>query len=190
MKKNKNTNHSLLSLEERLSGRIHMSDIHEIALSVVGNDSKKQGLYNLIFSEDAAAAINSLWIITHFSAHENKWLYSKQDEMIDRLLLATNTFQRRLLLSVLYKQPLAETPRIDFLDYCLNEIISRKEAPGTTALCMKLAYEMCRPIPELLQEFKTTLDILEPNTLPPSLRTTKNNILKAMKTRKSLQTFS
>ena len=43
---------------------------------------------------------------------------------------------------------------------------------------MKLGYELCRPIPELLQEYKTLLDLAEPDLLQISLRTVRKNILK------------
>lgn len=177
------------NLVNRLSGRIEMEDIHEITYLVQNNDKGKQQLYDLAFDEDDTVATNALWIMTHFSLYENEWLYQKQNEMIDKLLFVTNSSQQRLLLALLYRQPLTNPPRVNFLDYCLDEMISRKEAPGTTTLCMKLAYEMCRTIPELLQEYRAALDMLEPTTLPPSLRTARKNILKAMQKGKSLQLF-
>lgn len=176
-------------LRERLAGRIHMDDISDIVRLAQNDDKRKQELYDIIFDEKDSIVINALWIMTHYSLDENKWLHQKHNEMIDKLLLTTNSSQKRLLLSLLYKQPLADPPRVDFLDYCLEEMLSRKEAPGTTTLCLKLAYEMCRTIPELLQEYCMTLDTLDLNTLPPSLRTTKKNIMKAMKTKKSLQQY-
>ncbi|WP_407932879.1 MULTISPECIES: hypothetical protein [unclassified Dysgonomonas] len=166
-----------------------MDDIHEITYLIQNNNKGRQRLYNLIFDEDERIVTNTLWIMNHFSLSENRWLYQKQDEMIDKLLLTTNKSQQRLLLNLLYRQPLANPPRIDFLDYCLEEMIARKEAPGTTTICMKLAYEMCRIIPELLQEFRTALDIVEDSQLPPSLKTTRKNILKAIRKGKSLQSY-
>lgn len=177
------------NLRKRLSGRISMDDIHEITYLIQNNNKGRQRLYNLIFDEDERIVTNTLWIMNHFSLSENTWLYQKQDEMIDKLLLTTNKSQQRLLLNLLYRQPLANPPRIDFLDYCLEETIARKEAVGTTTICMKLAYEICRMIPELLQEFRAALDIMEDSQLPPSLKTTRKNILKAMKKGKSLQSY-
>ena len=57
-------------------------------------------------------------------------------------------------------------------------MLSAKELPGVQTLCMKLGYELCRPIPELLQEYKTLLDLAEPDLLQISLRTVRKNILK------------
>ena len=67
-------------------------------------------------------------------------------------------------------------------------MISRQEVPGVRSLCLKLAYELCRPIPELIQELRMALEIMEPD-LEPSMRTVRKNVLKAMAKGKSLQTY-
>lgn len=176
-------------LVKKLSGRIGMDEIHEITYLIQSSNKGKQQLYNFIFDEDDTVVTNALWIMTHFSLSENEWLYSKQNEMIDKLLAARHPSHLRLLLHLLYRQPLADPPRVDFLDYCLEEMVAMKEAPGTTTLCMKLAYEMCRMIPELLQEYRVALDMIEASQLPPSLKTTRKNILKATLKGKSLQIY-
>lgn len=176
-------------LKKKLAGRIGMEDIHEIIRHTQRGDKEKQKLYSLAFDEDDTVATNALWIMTHFTLHENQWLYQKQDEMTGKLLSTAHPSQKRLLLSLIYRQPLPSPPRVDLLDYCLEEIISRKEPPGTTTLCLKLAYEMCRAIPELLHEYRIVLEMIEPAQLPPSLKTTRKNILKAMQKNKSLQIF-
>ncbi|MDH6355947.1 hypothetical protein M2132_002298 [Dysgonomonas sp. PH5-45] len=176
-------------LLKKLSGRIGMDEIHEITYLIQNSNKGRQQLYNMIFDEDDTVVTNALWIMTHFSLSENEWLYSKQNEMIDKLLAARHPSHLRLFLHLLYRQPLADPPRVDFLDYCLEEMVAMKEAPGTTTLCMKLAYEMCRMIPELLQEYRVALDMIEPSQLPPSLKTTRKNILKAMLKGKSLQIY-
>lgn len=51
---------------------------------------------------------------------------------------------------------------------------------------MKLAYELCRPIPELIQELCIALEMME-GELSPAIQVTKKNILKAMTKGKSLQ---
>lgn len=185
--KKQNNNKLPFNLRKRLSTRIGMDDIHEITYLIQNNNKEKQKLYNFAFDEDDTIATNALWIMTHFSLYENEWLYQKQNEMIDRVLVVTHPSQQRLLLHLLYRQPLANPPRVDFLDYCLDEMLSRKAAPGTTTLCMKLAYEMCRTIPELLKEYCAALDIMEPSLLPPSLKTARRNIIKAIQKGKSLQ---
>jgi hypothetical protein len=175
-----------MDLLEKLSGRIHMEDIYETLLYVEGNDKRKQELYELIYHEDDMLSYQTLWVLTHFNRTENEWLFAKQNELIDEVLRCKHPGKRRLLLNLLFKQPLANPPRVDFLDFCLERMLSKEELPGVQTLSMKLAYELCRPIPELLQEFRTMLDIMEADLLPISIRTVRKNVLKAMKAGKGI----
>lgn len=175
-----------MNLLSKLSGRIHMDDIQETLLYVEGNEQRKQDLYKLVFHEDDKTSYQTLWVFTHFSPKDNEWLFTKQNELIDELLICQHPGKRRLFLTLLLKQPLPNPPRVDFLDFCLEHMLSKDELPGVQTNCMKLVYELCRPIPELLQELRTTLEIMEVDFLQVSIRTVRKNILKAMKQGKSL----
>ncbi len=170
----------------KLSERIGMDDVHEILRLTHDSDSRKQELYNLAIGEDETIGYHATWILTHFSSEDNKWLYNKQDELIDEVLVCKHEGKRRVILNLLYKQPLANPPRVDFLDFCLERMISVKELPAVQSLCMKIAYELCRPIPELMQELKTMLEMME-SDLCPAIRATRKNILKTIPKGKSLQ---
>ena len=170
-----------MDLRERLSDRIHIEDIHEILRYVQGSQKRKSELYGLIFDPDETIGYQALWACSHFSADKNKWLYDKQDELINEILVCKHPGKRRLLLNLLLRQPQANPPRVDFLNFCLDRMLSAKELPGVQTLCMKLGYELCRPIPELLQEYKTLLDRAEPDLLQISLRTVRKNILKKIR---------
>jgi len=163
-----------------------MDDINEILRLTHDSDSRKQKLYNLVIGEDEKIGYHAAWIFTHFSSEGNKWLYDKQNELIDKLLVCEHGGQRRLILSLLYKQPLADPLRVDLLDYCLERMLSVKELPGVQSLCMKIAYELCHTIPELTQELKTTLEMMD-GELCPAIYSVRKNILKAMQKGKSLQ---
>lgn len=70
--------------------------------------------------------------------------------------------------------------------FCLERMLSVKELPGVQSLCIKIAYELCRTIPELTQELKTTLEMME-GELCPAIMSVRKNILKAIPKGKSLQ---
>lgn len=176
-----------MELKHKLSQRIGINGIYEVLYLVQESNTQKQKLYMLLFDENDKVAYQAAWVFSHFSRAENRWLYNKQDALIDEALACEHIGKRRLLLTLIYRQPLANPPRTDFLDFCLSRMISKKEQPGVQSLCMKLAYEMCRPIPELLQEFRLTLDIMEPDLLCAALKSARRNILKAMQKGKSLQ---
>ncbi|MEA4919079.1 hypothetical protein [Proteiniphilum sp.] len=179
---------SNFDLKTRLSQRIGIQDIHEITFLIQNNNQKKQELYECLFDSDDHIGYKAAWVMTHFSLNDNVWLYGKQDELIDALLICEHPGKRRLILSLLFRQPLHDPPRIDFLDFCLERMISKRELPGVQSLCMKLAYELCRLTPELSQELKTILEMME-HDLIPSIHTVRKNILKAMPKGKSLQSY-
>lgn len=174
-----------MNFKAKLSERIGMDDIHEILRLTHESDDRKQELYDLLIGENEKITYNAAWVFTHFSLQDNKWLYDKQNELIDKLLIFKHR-GRGLLLSLLYKQPLTNPIRVDFLDFCLERMLSAQELPGVRSLCMKIAYELCRTIPELTQELKTTLEMME-GELCPAIYSVRKNILKAMQQGKSLQ---
>lgn len=172
-----------MNLFNKLSGKIHEDDIQEICLLICDekDESKKNELYRLLFDADKRVSDNAAWVFTHFDSSNNKWLYFKQDELIDEAMKTTSDTKRRLLLTLLLKQTFYEDNlRTDFLDFCLNRMLSVSEANGVKAVCMKLAYEQCKFFPELLSELKTALEIMEPELLSAALKTTRKNILKAL----------
>lgn|SRR5690554_2008766 len=177
----------LMNLKARLSRRMGMYDIQAIIFIVQNDPARKQELYEYLLDPDDKIGYNAAWAMTHFSLHDNKWLYDKQDELADALLTCEHPGKRRLLLTLLYRQPMAHPPRMDLLDFCLERMISKRELPAVQSLCMKLAYELCRPIPELLQELKITLEMMEHDALMPSTRSARKNVLKAMQKGTSLQ---
>ncbi len=177
-----------MNIKNRLSERIGLNDINEITQYTQGSDKRKQTLYELIFDADDIVAYQAAWALNHFSLLENQWLFDKQNELIDEAMVCTHAGKRRLILSLLFRQPVANPPRVDFLDFCLERMISRQELPGVQSLCMKLAYEQCRSIPELMQELKTILEIMD-SDLMPSINAVRKNVLKAMRKGKSLQSY-
>ena len=84
---------------------------------------------------------------------------------------------RRLLLTLISRSTLPHPFRTDFLDYCLAGMSSSRYPHSVRALCMKLAYKLCRTHPELLEELKLNLEIMEPDLLPPSLRSVRCRVM-------------
>ena len=174
-----------MTLKEKLSQRLHLNDIQEIANLARQNSKSMQKLYDLLFDSDDLVAYQAAWALTHFSTKDNQRLYEKQDELIDEVLTCSHTGKRRLILTLLYKQTFANPPRIDFLDFCMERMISIKEPVGIRSLCMKLSYVLCRPIPELMQELDSMFEMME-GDLSPAIQAAKRNILNAMNRKKSL----
>ena len=75
-----------------LQDKINMNDINKICIMTRGkeNDHRKEELYQLTFDENDRVSFNALWALTHFDEANNPWLFQKQDELIDRVLVEKN----------------------------------------------------------------------------------------------------
>ena len=169
-----------MDFRERLSGRVTLDDIYEMCYLTQGedNDRAKEALYLLVDDEDERVGYNALWVFAHFSLDDNEWLYSRRDELIEKLLACKHVGKRRLLLTLLERQPTTrDGVRVDYLDYCLSKINSG-EPYGMRALCMKQAYAQCRHFLELMSELVGILGLLDDARLSPGLRSAKRNILR------------
>lgn len=139
-------------------------------------------LFILVNNADPRTGYNALWIITHISKRKDGCLESKKMQLVDYLLREPHTGKRRLILSILDTLDWSKSDsRPDYLDFCLSRINST-EPYGIRALCIKQAFALCRHYPELLKEFITVIDMMEP-ILSPGLISARNNIMKKIKRR-------
>ena len=169
-------------MRKKLNKKLCMDDIYEICILTHGNNCKKAELYQLIFDEDERVATNALWVFTHFDLQNNEWLYSKHDDLIDRVLVEKNETKRRLILSLLLRQPFEEESlRSDFIDFCIAKITACSQPYAIRCYCMKLAYEQMKYYPELLTELKAAIDMLEQEPLSPGLTSAKKQVMKKIK---------
>lgn len=169
-------------MRKKLNKKLCMDDIYEICILCHGNSRKKAELYQLIFDEDERVATNALWVFTHFDMQNNEWLISKHDDLIDRVLVEKNMTKRRLMLSLLLRQPFEEESlRSDFIDFCLTKITACSQPYAIRCYCMKLAYEQMKYYPELLTELKAAIDMLEQEPLSPGLTSAKKQVMKKIK---------
>ena len=170
-----------MDFRKRLLQRLSQDDIHEICFLTQGpdNDSLKEELYTMISDEDVRVSYNALWVLTHFDLANNEWLYAKHDELIDKAIAEKHEGKRRLLLTLILRQPFdRDTLRTDFIDFCFDTIQSSHESYANRALCMKLAYEQCRFFPELLSELSNCLEIISAESLSSGLKTARRNVMK------------
>ena len=100
-------------------------------------------------------------------------------ELIDKVISEKHEGKKRLLLTLLLRQPFeCDTLRTDFIDFCFETIQSSHESCSNRALCMKLAYEQCRFFPEFLSELSNCLEIISAESLSSGLKTTRRNVMK------------
>ena len=171
-------------MRNQLINRLSVNDIYSLCLASEGkeNNCLKEELYQLTFDENDRVSFNALWALTHFDEANNLWLFQKHDELINRVLVEKNETKRRLMLHLLLHQPFEEESlRSDFIDFCIAKITASSQPYSIRSYCMKLAYEQMKYYPELLEELRMALDMLEQEVLSPGMLSTKRQIMKKIK---------
>ena len=163
----------MFELKTILSGRISGGDARALA-----GGSFKEELFQLLFDEDKRTSDNAAWVLTHLPKTADVWLAELQNTLIDEAMRTTSTTKRRLIMNLLDRTPfVADSIRTDFLDFCFNAMLS-DEPIGVKTLAIKLTYAQSKYYPELLEEFNTALQMMEPEVLSAALKHIRGKMLK------------
>lgn len=130
----------------------------------------EEELLDLLFNDDKRISDNAAWVMTHLPKTADTFLNERQGSLINEAMHTTSPSKRRLIMNLLERTTFTrEQIRTDFLDFCLNTIVSN-EPIGIRSLAIKLAYAQCIHYPELLTEFDNTLRMMDTTSLPPALK--------------------
>ena len=130
------------------------------------------------FDDDFRVARSALWGLTKAENAELAQLQVILHQLIDQAMQTENSSVRRLTLNVILRLKMAEDDlRTDFLDFCFEHMMSLDEFSGIQAVCMKLAFHMCQFYPELMDEFKRTLEGMEIDYYKPAVKGLRRKIL-------------
>lgn len=172
-------------LREALVRLASPADIRRIAAGVRSADEVRR-LYALTADEEESVAYRAAWTLCHLAPAWHAVLHERYDDLASAAITAPHAGLRRLLLALLWRQPQPEPPRVDLLDFCLDAMADPAQPHGVRMYCMKLAYAMCRTQHDLLHEFRALLELIEPDTLPPSLHAVRRNVLAALERNRPL----
>ena len=159
-------------LKTILSGRISGGDARALAVG-----DFREELFQLLFDPDKRTSDNAAWVLTHLPKTADAWLAERQNTLIDEAMRTESTTKKRLILNLLERTPFeADNIRTDFLDFCFNTMLSN-EPIGVKSLAIKLTYAQSKFYPELLEEFNTALQMMEPEVLPAALKHIRGKML-------------
>ena len=131
-----------------------------------------------VFDLDYRVARNALWGLTKATDKELSELQTILNELINQVMQTDNSSVRRLTLNIIERLKMDEDDlRTDFLNFCLEHMVSFEEFPGIQTLCMKLAFRMCSFYPELMDELKRTLEAMEIGYYKPAVKCLRQRIL-------------
>ena len=163
---------------ERLRQTFSEGGAQEIYLEVKSEGDFLNFARRYAFDDDDMVARSALWGLTKASAKELSQLQVLLNDLIDQAMQTDNSSVRRLSLNVVERLKMEEDDlRTDFLDFCFNTMLS-DEPIGVKSLAIKLTYAQSVHYPELLEEFNTALQMMEPEVLPAALKHLRGKMLK------------
>ena len=164
--------------EERLRQTFSEGGAQEIYQEVKASGDFLGFARQYAFSQDYRVARSALWGLTKARKEELSQLQVILNEFIDQAIRTENSSIRRLSLNIIERLEMSEEDlRTDFLDFCLDHMTYVEEFPGVQAVCMKLAYRMCKFYPELMDELKRTLEAMDIDYYKPAVKCARSRIL-------------
>ena len=160
---------------------MHIGDIKALAQRAHGDVEERERLFRSMLSSEGKEASNAAWALTHLPDSDNQYIDEHREELV-RLAVSTPEVPIRRLSMVLLERLEwgIDDVRTDLLDFCLEHMLRPDEPYGVKALCMKLAYQQCRHYPELKEELRQGLLLMEPTELGTGVKHTRGKILKLL----------
>ena len=168
----------MLTIEERLKQTFSEGGAQEIYQDIKASGDFLGFARQYAFREDERVTRSALWGLTKAGKEELSQLQVILNEFIDQAMRTDNSSVRRLSLNIVERLEMSEDDlRTDFLDFCLDHMMDVEEFPGVQAVCMKLAYRMCKFYPELMDELKRTLEAMDIDYYKPAVKCARSRIL-------------
>lgn len=166
---------------------MHIEEIKVIARRAHSDAAFREGLFSALQGDDHTEAVHAAWALTHLPKEDNNHIASHREELTHKAISTPDTSLRRITLSLLERIEWTVTdpddvPQyyVELLDFCMEHLTRAEETYGVMALCMKLAYRLSLPYPELLEELRQSLLLTDAAELSAGVRHTRNKILRSL----------
>lgn len=154
----------------------HFTDFHHYFIEHPGAIAS---LIALVFSlKRHPVPAYSAWLLVHLSKEKPSLLAPFQDQLTAGLLATENHSIQRSLLAVLLQLPIKKNYKGELLHYCF-EVFARSD--NNVANRVYALYHLKRFVkdyPEIDQEVRAIISMIEPHEMKPALRVGIRNYLK------------
>lgn len=166
---------------------MHIDEIKAMARRAHEDRKELDGLFEALFGGNRGVAVHSAWALTHLPKTDNDVITEHREPLVALATTTVDTSLRRITLALLERLDWAmpiedDVPRyyVDLLDFSMEHLMMPAEPYGVRSLCMKLAYALSLPYPELLEELRRSLLTIEPSELGAGVAHTRNKILQML----------
>ncbi len=149
-------------LIELIEGGWESRRFNEVAKELAQSPSDIQLLFELNTHKKPKIAWRSAYLLDLSHDVDPSILDDYLSTLIERTPQLTYESIKRHYLRILSQHDLSELADGNFLDCCLNWLQTEETAIAVKAHCMTIAYELCKPYPELIPELRAILENLLP----------------------------
>ena len=165
---------------------MHIEDIKALAQRAHRDERFRDSLFEEMQGDDLREAYNAAWALTHLPKEDTIYIDTRRARLTDFAISTSDTSLRRLSLVLLERlewgrEALDDERYVRLLDFCLEHMMIPDEPYGIKALCMKIAYQLCRHYTELKEELRQSLLLMEPSELGSGVKHTRKKILEKLK---------
>lgn len=142
------------------------------------DEAVRESLFETMLHGSGREASAAAWTLTHLPVSDNLYIAAHREELIQLAISTPDVPIRRLSLALLERLEWGiDEVRTDLLDFCLQRMVQGDEPYGVRALCVKLGYMQCRHYPELLEELRQCLLMMNQTEMGRGLKHTQKKIL-------------
>lgn len=167
---------------------MHIGEIKAIARRAHENATVREGLFEDMQGNNRDEAVHAAWALTHLPKEDNVYIAAHREELVRQAINTVDTSLRRITLTLLERidwtlSNIDNAPDyyVALLNFSIEHMMMAEEPYGVRSLCMKLAYRLSLPYPEILDEVRKSLLLIEPTELGAGVRHTRNKILAKLK---------
>lgn len=145
--------------------RLHKNAVDAIVDDILAGNTDIAMLWDLTGSDNPRLAWHAVWVLEALCKKDRKRLVPYQRrvvEIITKTETKTETGELRLWLNIsLMLLPETKDIDVDLLNFSLENICNMRMAVAMRALCIKIAYQLCKREPELLKELQAVVSMLD-----------------------------
>ena len=151
---------------------LHKSSVDAIVGDILVGDTDISSLWEITCGDDPRLAWHAVWVMEVLCKKERSLLLPYRRKIVEKILAGDcEDGELRLWLNISLML-LSETKDIDvdLLNFSLDNICNMRLPVAVRAVCIKIAYQLCKREPELLKELQAVLSMLDMKDEPPAIK--------------------
>lgn len=142
---------------------LHKSSVDAIVGDILVGGTDISTLWEITCGDDPRLAWHAVWVMEVLCKKERSMLLPYRREIVEKILANRGEEgELRLWLNIsLMLLPEMEEIDVDLLNFTLDNICNMRLAVAVRAVCIKIAYQLCKREPDLLKELQAVLSMLD-----------------------------